>query len=89
VRLTPGTGSYTHLCKVLKILGVLKGHHFNDFNNLRHLCIKMSARHQARGTSGARHERSLFPVACMPLFGPDSDSDPIFVGETDSDPDFS
>ena len=26
-----------------------------------------NARHQARGTSGATQERSLFPVACMPL----------------------
>ena len=28
-----------------------------------------NARHQARQTGGARDERSLFAVACMPLFG--------------------
>jgi hypothetical protein len=27
---------------------------------------------QARETVGARHERRLFPVACMPLCGPDA-----------------
>ena len=30
---------------------------------------KPNARHQARGTAEARHERRLFPVACMPLLG--------------------
>jgi hypothetical protein len=29
-----------------------------------------NTRHQARGTAGARDERRLFPVACMPLVGP-------------------
>ena len=28
-----------------------------------------NARHQARQTAGARHERTLFAVACMPWFG--------------------
>src|SRR5262245_48380853 len=27
--------------------------------------------HQARGVTGARHERTLFPVPCMRLFGAD------------------
>ena len=30
---------------------------------------KPNARHQAQETVGARHERRLFPVACMPLCG--------------------
>lgn len=29
-----------------------------------------NARHQARGTAGAKNERRLFPVAWMPLLGP-------------------
>src|SRR5262245_13239304 len=43
---TPGpysAGSYTHLCKSLKTLGMQREPHFNDFSNLRHLCIKVSA----------------------------------------------
>ena len=34
------------------------------------VCLMPNAGHQARGTAGARDERRLFPVACMPLFGP-------------------
>jgi hypothetical protein len=37
------TRSYTHLCKPLKILGVLQSSHLNDFKDLRHLCIKVRA----------------------------------------------
>ena len=33
------------------------------------LPLASNARHQARRTAGARHERTLFAVACMPLFG--------------------
>ena len=32
--------------------------------------IEPNAGHQARETAGVRHEQRLFPVACMPLFGP-------------------
>jgi hypothetical protein len=41
-RLKPSAGSYTHFCKPLKTLGVPQRPHFNDFNDLRRLCIKMS-----------------------------------------------
>ena len=34
-----------------------------------------NARFQARERAGARHERRLFPVACMPLFGSGSGMD--------------
>ena len=30
---------------------------------------RSNARHQARQTAGARDERTLFAVACIPLFG--------------------
>jgi hypothetical protein len=32
--LTLASGSYTHLCKPLKILGALQRAHFNDFKGL-------------------------------------------------------
>jgi hypothetical protein len=31
--------------------------------------MRPNARHQARRTAGATEERTLFAVACMPLFG--------------------
>jgi hypothetical protein len=31
--------------------------------------LMSNARHQARQTAGATEERTLFAVACMPLFG--------------------
>ena len=33
--------------------------------------LQPNATHQARGIVGARHERTLLPVACMRLFGDD------------------
>jgi hypothetical protein len=43
-QVTGDAGSYTHLCKLLKMLEMLQKTHLNDFKGLRHLCIKMSWR---------------------------------------------
>src|SRR5919198_325347 len=41
-------------------------------------CLAPNATHQARGTAGARHERTLFPVACMRLLaGPGKRLSPL------------
>jgi hypothetical protein len=53
--------------------------------------MQPNAGHQARRTAGARHERTLFAVAWMPLlsadFGMDSASKTQQVGLYESDPD--